>query len=252
MLARPSDAVGEALAGGERVGQLVLVVPHAGPDQLVHVGAVGTVGIAEHPQRRLFHRAAIGRDEGERVLADVVLAGGLVGLGRQQRRFGQQLGLQRQQIAKDAGEGDHHVDPRPTELDQRQQLGAAEPPVTVEPRRRAHQPQRLGDRTALGLEVVGAPQHHRHRLRQPVALFHVLGEQAVGLTRPVSDGELAGDAERVEAVQIAPGRQHLGGAQQVAARRRPRIAAVERVNYRRQFVILGQLARRAGRARRAR
>ena len=50
-------------------------------------------------------------------------------------------------------------------------------------------------------------------------------EQRVGLSRAVANGEGARDAERIEAVEVAPGRQDVGRSQQVAARRRSDVAA---------------------------
>ena len=109
--------------------------------------------------------------------------------------------------------------------------------VAVGARFGAEQPQRLGDRAAFGLQVVGAPQDHRHRLRQLPAVSLVAGEQAVGLLGAVAHGEGAGDAERIEAVQIAAGGQHVGGAQQIATGSGPDVAAIERMNDGRNFVI---------------
>jgi hypothetical protein len=44
----------------------------------------------------------------------------------------------------------------------------------------------------------------------------VAGEETLGLARAVGDGEGARDAEGVEAVEVATGRQDVGVAQQVA------------------------------------
>ena len=114
------------------------------------------------------------------------------------------------------------------------------PAVAVEAGGGAHQPERLGDRAAFGLQVVGAPQHHRNGFRQALAVRLVPGEQAVGLAGAVLHREGAGQAERVEAVQVAPGGQHLGGAQQVAAGRRADVAAIERVDDGGHFGVGGQ------------
>ena len=110
------------------------------------------------------------------------------------------------------------VDARPAELVERDELRAGEPAVAVEARRGAQQRQRLGDRPALGLQIVGAPQHDRDRLGQRVAVGRVAGEQPLGLARAVLHREGAGDAERIEAVQVAAGRQDRRAC---AAGRRP-------------------------------
>ena len=69
-------------------------------------------------------------------------------------------------------------------------------------------------------------------------------QQARRLAGAVVHSEGAGNAERIEAVQIAPGRQHLRGAQQIAARRRAHEAPVERMQYAADFVISRQMIRR--------
>jgi hypothetical protein len=112
----------------------------------------------------------------ERVPPHEVLLERLVGAGGEEGRLGEQAGLQRQQVAEDARQGDEHVDARPAELGERHELGAAEPAVAVEPGSRAEQGEGLGDRAAARLEVVGAPEHERHRLGQRVALGDVAGE----------------------------------------------------------------------------
>ena len=145
------------------------------------------------------------------MLAHEVLLHRLVGRRGEQRGFGQQLGLQRQQIAENARTASppHRCAAGP-ELASGTSCAPAQPAVAVEARLGAHQPQRLRDRAAFGLQVVGAPQHHRDRFRQRLAVRRVAREQSLGLARAVAHREGARDAERIEAVQIAPGRQHLG------------------------------------------
>ena len=178
--------------------------------------------------------------EGQRVLANEIPFDRLVGGGRQEAGFGQQLDLQRQQVAEDAGHGDDDVDPRPVELIERQQFRAGQAAVTVEARPGAEQRQRLPDRRALVLEVVGAPQHDRHRFRQPVSFADVLVDQPLRLLRAVLHRKGAGNAERIEAMEIAPGRQDRRRAQQIAARRGTDELAVERMQDARDLVILLQ------------
>jgi hypothetical protein len=93
----------------------------------------------------------------------------------------------------------------------------------------AHQRQRLGDRAAIGLDVVRPPQHQRDRARQ-----RLMGlEQQLGLLRAVRQREGGGHAERVEGVDVAARGQHLGrcGSGRRPARRD--IAPVERAHQRR-------------------
>ena len=142
-----AHAVGEALASHIGLGQLVLVVPAAVIDKLIDVGAVGAVGIAEYAKRGLLDVAAVLRLVGQRVLAHEILLAGFVGAGGKQRRLGQQPGLERQQVAEYARQRDHHVDARTPEAIERDQLRAGEAAIAVVARLRAHQPQRLGDRS---------------------------------------------------------------------------------------------------------
>jgi hypothetical protein len=55
---------------------------------------------------------------------------------------------------------------------------------------------------------------------------------SAGLAQPIAHREGAGQAEGVEAVEVAPRRQHIGGAQQVAARGRCHEAAVQGMHQR--------------------
>ena len=234
------NAIGETLATNERFGQFVLVVPAAAIDQMVDVGAVGAIGIAEHAQCSLRDIASMRVLAGQRVLADEVHLKRLVGLRRKQGGFGDQLGLQRQQVAENPGEGDDNVDARAAECLQRDQLCAHHAAVTVRARFGAHQPQHLGDRAAFGLQVVGAPQHHRDGFGVGVAILAVPGEQGVGLPRTVAHGECARYPERIESVQVAAGRQNVGRPQQVAARRRSDVACVKGAHDGRRFVVGGE------------
>ena len=111
-LGAAAHAIGETFAANEGLGKFVLVVPGAAIDELVHVGAIGVLGIAEDPQRRRFDIAAMLGHEGERVGTDEILLQRLIGAGGEQRGLGQQLDLQGQQIAEDAGERQHHIDAR--------------------------------------------------------------------------------------------------------------------------------------------
>ena len=105
---------------------------------------------------------------------------------------------------------------RPSFL-QRDQRGAGEAAVGVEARLGADPGERLADRAAFALEIVGSPQHQRDRFRQRVAVLAVALQHALDLARAVGDRIGARDAVGVEAVQVAPRRQDRGGAHQVAA-----------------------------------
>ena len=208
----------KAFAAGVGLGNFALVVPAAALDQVVHVGAVRAFGIAVHAQCGDFQGAAVFFLVGQRVLADPVLLQRLVGGGGHIGSVGQQLDLQRQQVAEDAREGDDHVDARAAQFFQRNQRGTGNAAIAVKARACAHEGQHLADGRAFVFQVVRAPQHHGNRLGQGVAVCDVAIDQALGLAGSVAQSVGAGDLERIKAVHIAPGRQHVAGLQDVAAR----------------------------------
>ena len=75
-------AVGKPFARGEGVAQLIFVVPTTCIDQMVHIGTVGTFGIAKHAHRRCFHVATKFGQIGEGMFAHKVALFGFVCTGR--------------------------------------------------------------------------------------------------------------------------------------------------------------------------
>ena len=222
-------AMGEALALGEHLAELVFVFPAAAVDQHVDVGAIGAVGIGEDTQRGGLEVTGIGLHVGERMLPDEVLVFRLLGAGGEPAGLGEHARLQGQQVAEDAGEGEHHVDARAAQFGQRQQACAAQPAKAVEARCGTEQRHRLGDGSALALEVVGAPQHQRHGLGQGLAGGDMGVEQQLRLARTILHREGGRDAEGIEAMEVAPRRQDVGRADQVTARYGADEARIERL-----------------------
>ena len=209
------EAVGEALAVLVGVGEFVFVAPGAAVDELVDVRAVGPFGVGEHAEAGGLHvEAHLGR-VAQRMGADEVQRLGLVGGGGVEGGFGEHPGLQRQEVAEDAGEGHHHVDARAAEFGQRHQVGAGEPAVAVEAGLRADQRQGLGDRAAVGLDVVAAPEHQRHSVRQR----RVGGEQAVWRALPSCIAKAVGIRNGSKAWMLRPVGRMCGGG---SGRRRAR------------------------------
>ncbi len=138
--------------------------------------------------------------------------------GSDEGRLRQQLGLQGQQIAEDAGQRHDHVDARTAQLFERNQDSAGQTPVVIEARTGTDEGQRLPDRSAFRLEVVGTPEYQGDGLRESVAFRDVPLDQTRGLLGAVLDRKGARQPEGIEAVQIAPRRQNRRGAQQVSAR----------------------------------
>ena len=144
---------------------------------------------------------------------DEVLRQRFIGGRGLERGLGQHPRLQRQKITEDAGKRHHHVDARAAKFGQRDQVGPRQSAIMVEPRPCPHQRQRLGDRPAVGLDVVRPPQDQCHCVRKRGV--HV--EQSLRLRGTVLHREGGGHAEGVEGVDVAAGRQDLWRADQVAA-----------------------------------
>ena len=154
--------------------------------------------------------------------------------------------MQRHQIAENAGERDHDVDARMFELVERDQRRPGQPAVAIEARRGSHERERLRDRRALGLQVVRAPKDHRDRFGKRIAVAHIALEQPRRLARAVLHREVARDAEGIEAVQIASGRQDLGRPQEIASRRGTHEATIEGPQDRRNLGVAGKKIRGDG------
>ena len=193
-------AIGIALVGLEHIGQLVGITPRALVDHHVDIGAIGTLPVGKDAQACGFQVAVMLRLMRQAVLADEILFGGLVGHRRQIGGFGDHPRLQRQQVAEDARQGDHHVDPRPPQFRQRDQLRAGQPAIIVKSWPGAEKRQRLGDLGTLALQIVRAPQHHGDAFGQRAAVRQMPLDQLLGLRPALHTGKLAGNTERVEAV----------------------------------------------------
>ena len=71
-------------------------------------------------------------------------------------------------------------------------------------------------------------------------IFLVAGEQTVGLAAAIGNGEGARQAEGVEAVDIAAGRQDFRRPDQVPARHRRRVAGVQRMDQRGHLMVIAE------------
>ncbi len=177
------------------------------------------------------------------MLADEIRFERLVGAARKPCRFGEHAGLERQEIAENARERCDDVDPRTAELFERDQFGTREPAVPVEPRPRADQRHGLRQLDAFALHIVGAPQHHGEAFGvSGITVRTMPDEKLFGLPCAFCNGKCAGNAEGVEAVDIAPRRQDFGIADHIPTRRRLYVAAVESMDQGAEFVVGGELA----------
>ena len=182
----------------------------------------------------------------QRMLSDEVHLGCFIGGGGHVGRFGKQLDLQRHQVTEDPRDRDHHVDARTTQFLDRHQRGTCDAAVAVKARHRTHQRQSLRKRSAFRFQIVAAPQDHRDGLGQRIAALDIGIEQTLCLGRSIAHRKGARDAEGIKTVNIAPGRQYVGGVQDVATRRRPDETSVERSENRADLMILRQQPVRFG------
>ena len=154
----------------------------------------------------------------ERVDAHEVQLCRFIGDRGEEGGFGNHARLQRKQVTEDARQRDDDIDTRTTEFGKRDQLSTRQAAIAVEMRPCADERHRLRNLRAFGLQIVGTPEYHRQRLRERRTIGHVPLYQLACLRAAVGDGEAAGNTERVEAVDIAAGRQNVGIAQNIAAR----------------------------------
>ena len=178
----------------------------------------------------------------ERVLAHEVDIHRLVRTRRQIAGLGDELRLHRQQVAENARERYHDIDPGTSERLERHELGAGEAAIAIEARLGPEKRERLSERAAFRLDVVRAPQHHRDRFRKRVAVSLVAGENARRLFAPLLHREGARKSAGIEAVNVSSGRQDRGRAQQIAAHHRPNEPPVERAQEPVDLVFLRQEA----------
>mmetsp|Transcript_7681 Transcript_7681/g.15363 ORF Transcript_7681/g.15363 Transcript_7681/m.15363 type:complete len:371 (-) Transcript_7681:434-1546(-) len=155
--ARSVGVEGEALARDELVLKLRLVLPAAVFDGEAHVGRVRAGGVGENARGRLAQRAAqlLGLRQG--VLPHEVHFERLIELGCHLDGAVEQRHLVDEEVAEDARASDDDVNARPAELLERDHLQLVDAAERVGHRSDTHHPQHLGERLAVGLDVVRAP-----------------------------------------------------------------------------------------------
>eukprot|EP00964_Phaeocystis_antarctica_P011942 scaffold6584_cov98-Phaeocystis_antarctica.AAC.2 len=218
--ARLVGVEGEALARDELVLQLRLVLPAAILDGEADVGRVRAGGVGKDARRGLAQRALHLLGLVECVLAHEVHLEWLVELGGHLDGAVKQGHLVNEEVAEDTRAGDDHVDARPAELLQRDHLELVDAAERVGHRPDADHPQHLCERLAVGLDVVGAPQHKGHRRGVSEA---VLTRLLLALEQQIDDvlGAVHGgrrrNGRRVQRVHVLAGGQHKRVADRVAA-----------------------------------
>ena len=124
----------------------------------------------------------------------------------------------REGVAEEAADAQRHVDAGPAELGQRHDLEAGDALGLLVPRRaHAEQGEGLGDVVAVGAHRRRAPQHEADGPGMGAGLGEVALDEAVGQGRADLPRQPGRDRLGVDGVEVAAGRQHVGG----AAARRP-------------------------------
>ena len=154
----------------------------------------------------------------------------------------EQIHLVDEQVPEHPGAVDDDVHARPPELLERDHLQLVHAAERVGDGPHADHDHHLRERLAVGLDVVGAPEHDRDRLGPDAA-----GLGALRLEQPLDDdlGRLDGgggrDRLRVERVDVLARRQHARVADRVAAGPGLDVAARERLPERAELVVLDDL-----------
>jgi hypothetical protein len=112
-------AIGETLAAGIGFGQFVFVIPGAVLDQVVYVGAIGPLGVAEDAERGGLQVAAGRGLMRQRVLADEIHLGRFVGPCCILHHTIQKVHQVLECVAEDRAKLHQHVDARPLQFGQR-------------------------------------------------------------------------------------------------------------------------------------
>ena len=134
-------------------------------------------------------------------------------------------------VAKDRAEIHQHVDARPPKLFKRDQAVVADLalPVIFRPRPKEAQHARHG--LAFRLDRVESPEHLRHCFRIGAVFSEVPRQNRVGHLRTTRVRQLRWNAPRVDGVQVAARRQHVGAVtNQIAAWSRGDVAAAQAVH----------------------
>ncbi len=173
------------------------------------------------------------------MLARVVLAERLVQRDHRLAGLVEQRDQVREGVAEEAADPADHVDARAAQLGQRDDLDAQHAPVLGLPARaHAQQRQHLGDIVAGRAHGAGAPDADAHAGGVLAGLALVAVDQVVGQALPNLPGRHARQRARVDRVEVAAGRRHMGHAARWSAARPSRdMPAVQRVQQVRDLVV---------------
>mmetsp|Transcript_5701 Transcript_5701/g.23522 ORF Transcript_5701/g.23522 Transcript_5701/m.23522 type:complete len:1185 (+) Transcript_5701:1625-5179(+) len=232
----------EGLAVEVHLLELGLIVPRGVLDGEVHVGRVGTGRVGEDAGGSLAdgETELLGLFDG--VLAHEVHVVGFVLLGGELDGAVEKVHLVDEEIAEDAGAVDDDVDAGAAELFEGDELELVHAAEGVGHGADADHEHHLREGLAVGLDVVGAPEHERDGLRVYAAVLHLLAlDEAIDDN--LGGGERGGGRDRlgVERVDVLAGGENLGVADGVTTGAGEDILAVESLDERAELVILDDL-----------
>ena len=199
---------GEGLAGEVHLLQLTFLLPGAVLHCEVHVGAVAAAGVGEHPAGRIPQARAFFLRLLESVLTNEVLLQRLVGLGSHLHGLIDQRHLVDEQIAEHTGAVHHHINAGAAEFFQGNQLKLVHPTHGVRHRLDANEPEDLSQGFAVGLDVVGSPEHAGDGFGPGALLLALTLNQLVDNTLGCSHRCTGGNRLRVEGVDVLAAGQH--------------------------------------------
>ena len=155
-----------------------------------------------------------------------VLLQRLVGLSRHLHSLVNQSHLVDEQVTEHTGAVHHHIDPRTTQLFQRDELKLVHPTDGIRHRLDTHEPEDLGQGFAVGLDVVRTPEHTGNRFG-PGSLFFALAlDELVDDSLGRSYGSPGRDGLGIESMNVFATGQHTGIANRVSAGARKDVLTV--------------------------
>ena len=201
------------------LGQVGVVAPVAGLDDLQDPGAV-RAGLGPEDPRRRAALVAVRGAVGVGVAADVVVLVGLVEAGDQADGVVEHRDHVREGVAEEARDPHDHVDAGPAELGERDGLQPDDAARRLVPgRQHAEQGEDLGDVVARGAHGRGAPDREPDRGRVLAGLVEVALQQRVGHRLAGRPGQPRGHGLGVDGVEVPAGRERVDQAAERRARR---------------------------------
>ena len=218
---------GEGFAGEVHLLQLPFLFPGAVLHRQVHIRGIAAAGVGKH--------AGGGIAQGDALLSGLLLAvltykihlQGLISLGGHLHPLIDQGHLVDEQITENPRAIHHHIDAGPAQLFERDQLQLVHPAEGIGHGPNTDEPEDLGEGFAIGLDVIGAPEHAGDRFR-PGALLSLLAlDQPIHHHLGGGDGGPGGNRLGIEGMDVLAAGQHAGIADRITAGTRQHIFTIE-------------------------